>query len=658
MPIKLVPLGAGQDVGRSCIIATINNRNVMLDCGTHMGYQDERRFPDFSYITKDGDMNKLIDAVIISHFHLDHCGALPYFTEIIGYNGPIYMTAPTKAVAAILLEDMRKVAVERKGELGFFSSEDIINCMKKVITIDLHQTIDIGKGINVKCYYAGHVLGAAMFQVAVGAASLVYTGDFNMTPDRHLGAAWIDKCKPDVLITESTYATHIRDSKRSRERDFLNKVHECVAKGGKVLIPVFALGRAQELCILVESYWERMGLKVPVYFSAGLTERANEYYKLFIGWTNQKIKETFVDKNMFDMVHIQSFDMDFADEPGPQVLFASPGMLHAGTSLEVFKKWCGDPKNMIIMPGYCVAGTVGARVLAGEKHIQIDKNTRVEVNMSVENLSFSAHADAKGILQLIRMCEPRNVVLVHGDKHKMESLKKRVFQELHLPCFDPPNGGVLNVDTEGPIPVQISRDLTRTVMENAAEKVTQKMKKDHLFSEKDKQPSLNHNITHLPLDDLAELNPICCAPFSGILIPNDGDFPHLVSNNEVYSRLGKAMKSVEFSVRHHINLNKLCKYADIHLSNTKQYCTSLLTMKQNLNTQSGILKLMAAILQSRRLEWNVEFKEEEGYLDIEGIEIKMDGDTLNDIVIKWEDTFTSTADDLQNILDSILQIKS
>lgn len=105
-----------------------------------------------------------------------------------------------------------------------------------------------------------------------------------MTPDRHLGAAWIDKCKPDLLITESTYATTIRDSKRCRETDFLKKIHECVARGGKVLIPVFALGRAQELCILLETYWERMNLKFPIYFALGLTEKANNYYKMFITW--------------------------------------------------------------------------------------------------------------------------------------------------------------------------------------------------------------------------------------------------------------------------------------------------------------------------------------------------------------------------------------
>ena len=119
------------------------------------------------------------------------------------------MTSPTLAIAPILLEDMRRVAVERKGETNFFTSQMIKDCMRKVVAVNLHQVIKIDDELEIKAYYAGHVLGAAMFQVRVGEQSLVYTGDYNMTPDRHLGAAWIDKVRPDLLISESTYATTI-----------------------------------------------------------------------------------------------------------------------------------------------------------------------------------------------------------------------------------------------------------------------------------------------------------------------------------------------------------------------------------------------------------------------------------------------------------------
>ncbi|KAI7882995.1 Metallo-hydrolase/oxidoreductase [Lichtheimia hyalospora FSU 10163] len=469
MTIEIVPLGAGQDVGRSCVLVTLNGKNIMFDCGMHMGYNDARRFPDFSYISKTGRFTEIIDAVVISHFHLDHCGALPYFTEMCGYDGPIYMTHPTKAICPILLEDYRKITVERKGETNFFTSDMIKACMKKVIPINLHQTIHVDDELEIKAYYAGHVLGAAMIYARVGNESAVYTGDYNMTPDRHLGSAWIDKLRPDVLITESTYGTTIRDSKRSRERDFLKKVHDCVSKGGNVLIPVFALGRAQELCILIESYWERMDLKVPVYFSAGLTQRANRYYELFINWTNQKVKSTFVDHNMFHFKHLKPWDKAYLDHPGPMVVFASPGMLNLGSSLEIFKKWAPDPKNMVILPGYCAAGTVGHKVLQGNKVISIDMFNEIHVNLQVRNLSFSAHADAKGIMQLIRHCEPRHVVLVHGELSSMEFLSAKIDKELHIPCHFPENGTTIAIETSRAIEARISTELLKSCLQQQAE---------------------------------------------------------------------------------------------------------------------------------------------------------------------------------------------
>ncbi|CAG0892335.1 unnamed protein product [Cyprideis torosa] len=457
--IKVTPLGAGQDVGRSCVLVSMGGRNIMFDCGMHMGYSDEKRYPDFSFITTD-DMNNYIDAVIITHFHLDHCGALPYFTEMVGYKGPIFMTHPTKAICPHLLEDMRKVSTDRKGETNIFTSGMIKDCMKKVTTVYLHQTVQLAPDFEIKPYYAGHVLGAALFYVRVGNQSVVYTGDYNMTPDRHLGAAWIDKCKPDLLITESTYATTIRESKRCRERDLLKKVHDCIERGGKVLIPVFALGRAQELCILLETYWDRMNLQVPIYFAVGLTETANNYYKMFITWTNEKIRKTFVQRNMFDFKHIKPFDKGYMENPGAMVVFATPGMLHGGLALQIFKRWAPSENNMVIMPGYCVQGTVGHKILNGFKKVEID-NQVIDVKLQVQYMSFSAHADAKGILQLISYCEPRNIMLVHGEKDKMEFLQKKIVQEFSVDCYYPANGETVKISCEPPIPLQVSLPLVK-----------------------------------------------------------------------------------------------------------------------------------------------------------------------------------------------------
>ncbi|KAJ2809507.1 Integrator complex subunit 11 [Coemansia guatemalensis] len=497
--MKVVPLGAGQDVGRSCVLVTLGGKTIMFDCGMHMGYNDERRFPNFNYITTSDDFTSRIDAVVITHFHLDHCGALPHFSEQRGYHGPIYMTPPTKAICPILLEDYRKITVERKGETGFFTSQHIKDCMKKVVPLHLHETVWVDDELELRAYYAGHVLGAAMIYARCGSESVVYTGDYNMTPDRHLGAAWIEKVRPDILITESTYGTTIRDSKRARERDFTEKVRSCVARGGKVLIPCFALGRAQELCILIESYWERLGLNVPVYFSAGLTEKANRYYKLFINWTNQKVKESFVDRNPFDFKYIKPWNRDYVDLPGPMVLFATPGMLHIGTSLEVFRKWAPDERNMLIMPGYCVAGTVGAKVLSGMKVVDIDQYSQVHVNIDVQNLSFSAHADAKGIMELIRQASPRNVVLVHGEKSRMSYLKSKIMGEFGCPCYDPANGELLEIETEQDVRALMSDQLFQRAWSG----------------EKQRQEELEDNQLKPP-------SPITQMPVRGVLLLGDG----------------------------------------------------------------------------------------------------------------------------------------
>lgn len=460
--IKVTPLGAGQDVGRSCLLLSMGGKNIMLDCGMHMGYNDMRKYPDFTYITPSGPITPYIDCVIVSHFHLDHCGALPYMSEIVGYSGPIYMTHPTKAIAPLLLEDMRKVTVEKSNDANAITSQMIKDCMKKVTAVSLHQSVMVDNELEIKSYYAGHVLGAAMFWIRVGSQSVVYTGDYNMTPDRHLGAAWIDKCRPDLLISESTYATTIRDSKRCRERDFLKKIHDCIDRGGKVLIPVFALGRAQELCILLETYWERMNLKAPVYFALGLTEKATSYYKMFITWTNQKIRKTFVQRNLFDFKHIRPFDRQCIEGRGPVVVFASPGMLHAGLSLHIFKKWASNPLNMVVMPGFCVQGTVGHKILGGAKKIELEKGQVIDVKLSVEYMSFSAHADAKGIMQLIQYCEPANVMLVHGEAEKMQFLKEQIKSELNLNCYCPANGETSVIKTQIKIPIDVSLNLLKT----------------------------------------------------------------------------------------------------------------------------------------------------------------------------------------------------
>lgn len=181
---------------------------------------------------------------------------------------------------------------------------------------------------------------------------------------------------------------------------------------GKVLIPVFAVGRAQELAIILDTYWTKLQLKFPIYFGGGLSERATSYYKLHSAWTDSKNIPNIAE-NTFKLKNMLPFDNRLINDDKPMVLFATPGMVHSGLSLKVCKLWAPNPKNLILIPGYAVQGTVGNKLisgkniigrcttLAGEKVIQTGTGS-FEVKCKVRYLSFSAHADSAGIMRLIK----------------------------------------------------------------------------------------------------------------------------------------------------------------------------------------------------------------------------------------------------------------
>ncbi|XP_055848226.1 integrator complex subunit 11 isoform X4 [Episyrphus balteatus] len=461
--IKVTPLGAGQDVGRSCLLLSMGGKNIMLDCGMHMGFNDERRFPDFSYIVPEGPITSHIDCVIISHFHLENSGALPYMSEVIGYNGPIYMTPPTKAIVPILLEGLRKVSLTQQGKRDYLTTQLIKNCMKKVTAVDLHQSIMVDNELEIKAYYAGHVLGAAMFWIKVGSQTVVYTGDFNMNPDRHLGAAWIDKCQPDLLITESIYATASPNPKRCRNRDFVKTVHDCMSRGGKVLIPVFLLGRSQELCILLDAYWKKHNLSYPIYFAVdSMTEKSNSYYNVFSKWTNQKMDKPKTDGDIFDFEHIKRFERSYIDDPGPMVVLATDGMLVFGLSLLIFKKWADDENNLVILPDSCMKGTLGYRLLAGAKEVKISYNEVVKVQLKVVQMNFDAVADAKGLYQLIENIAPKNVALMHDENLTiLQALRSEIMERIKGECYFVPDGDTCFIETRLKMPTEDDLNLLK-----------------------------------------------------------------------------------------------------------------------------------------------------------------------------------------------------
>ena len=429
--LEIQPIGAGCEVGRSCIILKFQNKKIMLDCGVHPAYNGICSLPYFDLIDP-GE----IDILLVTHFHLDHCGALPYFLEKTNFKGECYMTYPTRDIYKIILSDYVKVS-HSKSEESLFNEKDLKNSLEKIKAINYHQEIEY-RGIKFSAFKAGHVLGAAMFLIEISGVKILYTGDYSREKDRHLQPAEIpnrEVHKINVLIVESTYGIHQHEDREEREKNFIKYIDDVITRGGKCLLPVFATGRAQELLLILDEYWEAniSRLKdVKIYYASSLANDSIDIFKRYINMAGTFVQKKFSEerKNPFDFKYIKRVktEQEILDvyNDKPCVVFASPGMLQSGLSKNLFEKWCSDKKNGILITGYCVDKTLAREVLAQPHKIDFGNNKEKELLMSVKNVTFSAHCDFKHTDEFIQEIEPKNIVLVHGEKKEMDRLRNQL----------------------------------------------------------------------------------------------------------------------------------------------------------------------------------------------------------------------------------------
>ncbi len=422
--VSIMPLGAGQEVGRSCIIVKYLDKTIMMDCGIHPGYQGHASLPFLDQVDLAG-----VDVMLITHFHLDHVAAVPFVVGHTNFKGRIFMTHPTKAIAHTLLKDF--VKLNKSSQNTLYSDKDVEMASQRTEVIDFQQTIDVD-GIKITAYRAGHVLGAAMFMIEIAGMRCLYTGDYSRIADRHMPAADLPvNMRPDIVIVESTYGVSRHLPRREREEKFTAMVHSSVAKGGRVLLPVVALGRAQELLLILEEYWSKHPEihGVPVYQASGLARRAMTVYRSYIEMMNDDIREAFTVANPFQFKHVTHLkSTNQFDDVGPCVVMATPSMLQSGMSRELFENWCGDSRNCVIIADFAVQGTLARDILSSPNDILSRSGARLPLRCQVDAISFSAHADFPQTSEFLDALHPPHVVLVHGEATEMGRLKKALEQ--------------------------------------------------------------------------------------------------------------------------------------------------------------------------------------------------------------------------------------
>ncbi|KAK0579216.1 hypothetical protein LWI29_022921 [Acer saccharum] len=422
----ITPLGAGNEVGRSCVYMSYKGKTVLFDCGIHPAYSGMSALPYFDEIDPS-----IIDVLLITHFHLDHAASLPYFLEKTTFKGRVFMTHATKAIYKLILTDYVKVSKVSVEDM-LFDEQDINRSMDKIEVLDFHQTVEVN-GIRFWCYTAGHVLGAAMFMVDIAGVRVLYTGDYSRDEDRHLRAAELPQFSPDICIIESTYGVQLHQPRHIREKRFTDVIHTTISQGGRVLIPAFALGRAQELLLILDEYWSNHPElhNIPIYYASPLAKKCMTVYQTYILSMNERIRNQFANSNPFKFKHISPLNsIDDFNDVGPSVVMASPGGLQSGLSRQLFDRWCSDKKNACVLPGYVVVGTLARTIISEPKEVTLMNGLIAPLNMQVHYISFSAHADYAQTSTFLKELMPPNIILVHGESHEMGRLKTKLTTEL------------------------------------------------------------------------------------------------------------------------------------------------------------------------------------------------------------------------------------
>ncbi|KAI0508272.1 cleavage and polyadenylation specificity factor subunit [Xylaria bambusicola] len=449
-------LGGGNEVGRSCHIIQYKGKTVMLDAGQHPAYDGLASLPFFD----DFDLST-VDVLLISHFHIDHAASLPYVLAKTNFRGRVFMTHPTKAIYKWLIQDSIRVGNTSSHSTSqpVYTEQDHVNSFPQIEAIDYHTTHTISS-IRITPYPAGHVLGAAMFLIEIAGLNILFTGDYSREQDRHLISAEVPRgVKVDVLITESTYGVSTHVPRLEREQALMKSVTNILNRGGRVLMPVFALGRAQELMLILDEYWGKHAefQRFPIYYASNLARKCMVVYQTYVGAMNDNIKRLFRERmaeaeaagegggkgGPWDFNYVRSLkSLDRFDDVGGCVMLASPGMLQSGVSRELLERWAPSDKNGVIITGYSVEGTMAKHIVQEPDQIQavMSRNTNairrapggesekvmIPRRCSVAEYSFAAHVDGQENREFIEEIAAPVVILVHGEQHNMMRLKSKL----------------------------------------------------------------------------------------------------------------------------------------------------------------------------------------------------------------------------------------
>lgn len=451
--VRVSFLGAGRQVGRSCLLLQTPESRVLLDCGI-----DPARSTDSSDAypfleVPEFKINEL-DAVIVSHSHLDHCGLIPYLIKF-GYQGPIYCTAPTRDVMALLQLDFIKI-MRNEGKEPLYTSEEVKQMVKQTIILDYNEVSDITPDIRITLYNSGHILGSAMVHLHIGNGlhNFLYSSDMKFGRTALLEPAVTEFPRLETLMIEATYGgkDNVLPTRKECEDQLKKIILDTIDRGGKVLIPVLGSGRAQEVLVLIEEM-ERNGIlsKIQVFID-GMVWDITAIHTAYPEYLNNSIRKLIFHKDqnpflndMFKRVGSQKERMQVIEETCPCVILATSGMLVGGPSVEYFKHLADNKRNSLVFVSYQGEGSLGRRVQRGELEINMGSAMKpeiVKVNMELHTIDgLTGHSGRNQLMSFIHKCNPhpKKVLINHGESSRCADLASAIHKQYRIETLAPRN---------------------------------------------------------------------------------------------------------------------------------------------------------------------------------------------------------------------------
>ncbi len=454
--VMLFCLGGVKQVGRSCFVVVTPETKVMLDCGINPGEMSGLdAYPRIDWFNFDLDD---LDAVVISHAHIDHQGFLPTLFKY-GYRGPVYCTEPTLPLMILLQTDSVKIA-NSNGTYLPYAARDVNEVIKHCITLPYGKPTDISPDVTITLNNAGHIMGSATVHLNIsGAHNILYSGDYKYARTQLLDSAVSMYPRVETLITESTYGntTDVMPDQQSVYRGFTESINRTLMEGGKVLLPVPAVGRAQEIMlVMAKEMKEGRLIESPIYIE-GMISEASAIHMSYAHYLGSEVRKSVsqginpFQSEYFTVISGYGKRDDILNDENPAIVMATSGMLEGGPSVEYFKELAPNPKNKIMFVSYQINGTLGRRVLDGamSEVSMMDKSGKVKVvpvrSQTQKIDGFSGHSDFNQILNFVSRIRPKRVLVNHGEKSKSENVASAVYSRLKIRSGVPDNREIVRL---------------------------------------------------------------------------------------------------------------------------------------------------------------------------------------------------------------------